>query len=94
MISSNSSLGPGDPSFNRFGPTDGRGLLLTEVDFKWLMAGQGWWINTKRLHSDAAYAAGLVGLALASPCAALRECAALLRAQREGHAADELAAGD
>jgi hypothetical protein len=54
---------------------------LTEVDFKWLMAGQGWWINTGRFHSDAAYAAALLRLALASGCAALRECATVLRAQ-------------
>ena len=37
--------------------TDERVLLLEEVDFKWLMAGQGWWIDTARLHNDPAYAA-------------------------------------
>lgn len=55
--------------------------LLTDVDFKWLMAGQGWWIDTTRLHCDAAYAAGLLTLALESPLPALRECAAELEAQ-------------
>lgn len=66
---------------SRFGSADARGRLLTEVDFKWLMAGQGWWINTGRFHSDAAYAAALLRLALASGCAALRECATVLSAQ-------------
>jgi hypothetical protein len=75
-----------DPVVGRFGVADARGLLLTEVDFKWLMAGQGWWINTGRFHSDAAYAARLLCLALSSGCAALRECATVLSAQRDGPA--------
>jgi hypothetical protein len=66
---------------SRFGSADARGRLLTEVDFKWLMAGQGWWINTGRFHADAAYAAALLRLALSSGCAALRECATVLSAQ-------------
>ena len=28
-------------------------MLLTEVDFKWLMAGQGWWIDLRRLNGTA-----------------------------------------
>ena len=63
---------------------DARISLLTDVDFKWLMAGQGWWIDTTRLHCDASYAAGLLRLALASPSFALRECAAALQAQIGG----------
>lgn len=70
------------------GPTatgaDARVSLLTDVDFKWLMAGQGWWIDTTRLHCDASYAAGLLRLALASPSFALRECAAALQTQIGG----------
>lgn len=62
------------------------GLLLAEVDFKWLMAGQGWWINLQRFHCDPSYAAGLLRSALASPCGALRDCAALLQAQLGGPA--------
>lgn len=55
--------------------------LLTEVDFKWLMAGQGQWIDATRFHCDSMYAAGLINLALASQTFALRECAALLLRQ-------------
>ena len=55
--------------------------LLTEVDFKWLMAGHGWWMDTTRFHRDSTYAAGLLGLAMASQSFALRECAATLQAQ-------------
>lgn len=54
--------------------------LLAEVDFKWLMAGHGEWIDLARLHDDASYAAALFSMALASPSFALRECAALLQA--------------
>lgn len=62
-------------------------LLLAEVDFKWLMAGLGWWIDTARFHSDPAYAAGLLRLAMASPSFALRDCAASLQAQMSRTAA-------
>jgi hypothetical protein len=63
--------------------TDDRLVLLEEVDFKWLMAGHGWWIDTSRLHNDPAYAAHLFDLVEAdtTPSAALKDCAALLRAQ-------------
>ena len=60
--------------------TDAR-VLLTEVAFKWLMAGQGWWIDTTRLHADPSYAARFVRLALTSQSPALRECAAVLQGQ-------------
>lgn len=61
-----------------------RHSLLTEVDFKWLMAGQGQWIDTVRFHDDAAYASGLIDAALSSPSFALRECAVLLKTQIAG----------
>lgn len=61
--------------------SDARALMLTEVDLKWLMAGQGWWINTERFHFEPSYAAGILHSALASPCDALRACAATLQAQ-------------
>ncbi len=57
-----------------------RDALLAEVDFKWLMAGQGWWVDTARFHADPDYAAQFLRSALASPCAELRECAACLQA--------------
>ncbi|MEY4884684.1 MAG: hypothetical protein RIS34_2538 [Pseudomonadota bacterium] len=56
-----------------------RAALLVEVDFKWLMAGQGWWVDTTRFHTDPVYAARFLGSALASQCAALRNCAACLK---------------
>jgi len=59
---------------------DERDVLLEEVDFKWLMAGQGWWIDTTRLHTDPGYARHLFDLVDAAPSAALKDCAALLRA--------------
>jgi len=61
--------------------TEERASLLVKVDFKWLMAGQGWWIDTARLHCDQCYVANLVQLAQASNSPALQSCAALLQAQ-------------
>lgn len=60
---------------------DAREYLLAEVDFKWLMAGEGRWIDTARLHIDPSYAVGLIRWALVSPSFALRESAALLQTQ-------------
>ncbi len=59
----------------QIGTIDSRSALLAEVDFKWLMAGQGWLVDTARLHTDPAYAARFLGSALASHCEALRQCA-------------------
>lgn len=61
--------------------TDARLVLLEEVDFKWLMAGQGWWIDTCRLHTDTGYANHLLHLVEQTPSAALRTCAAHLQAR-------------
>ena len=55
--------------------------LLAEVDFKWLMAGQGLRIDLPRFRSDSVYAAGLIALALDSDSFVLRACATLLQAQ-------------
>ena len=60
---------------------DGGLSMLAEVGFKWLMAGQGWWIDTGRFHQDPSYAAGFFVLAQASPSLVLRECAAMVEAQ-------------
>lgn len=68
------------------GADEGVSLLL-EVDFKWLMAGQGWWVDTLRFHDDPSYAARFLRLAMASSSSALRQCAALLQAQMGGPAA-------
>lgn len=60
---------------------DSRVSILAEVDFKWLMAGEGWWIDAPRFETDPSYAAGLIRLALESSSFALRESAAALQAQ-------------
>ena len=86
MMTTQVQTGPGFQAVGDAGSADAQVLLLTEVDFKWLMAGQGWWINLQRLHCDPSYAAGILHSALASPCAAVRECAALLQAQLGGAA--------
>lgn len=54
--------------------------LLVEVDFKWLMAGQGCWIDPDRIRSDPVYATLCLRDAINSPCDALRNCARLLQA--------------
>ena len=72
---------------------DERVSLLTEIDFKWLMAGQGWWVDTTRFHGDPSYAARFLRLALASQSVALRECAALLQAQLGGLAPGDTSSG-
>ena len=58
--------------------------LLVEVDFKWLMAGMGRWIDPVRLHTDPAYANDSVQCALQSGCEPLRRCALDLRAELTG----------
>lgn len=60
---------------------DARDSLLTEVEFKWLMAGHGWWIDMDRFHCDPAYAGDLLRMAMASESASLRDCAAALQAR-------------
>ncbi len=69
------------PSGAVFVGTNDRRTLLTEVDFKWLMAGEGHWIDTERLHRDSHYAAAMLRVAFASHSFALRECAELLQTQ-------------
>ena len=58
--------------------------LLAEVDFKWLMAGHGWRVDTTRFHDDAAYASQLLHSAMGSESAALRRCAAEFLARIAG----------
>ena len=50
-----------------------------EVEFTWLMARQGWWVDTARFAADAHYASELLQLATKSQSFALRECASLLQ---------------
>lgn len=58
--------------------TDERGLLLEEVNFKWLMSGHGWWVDMAQFHRDPAYATRYLRLASESESLPLRQCAALL----------------
>ena len=60
---------------------DPQSSLLLEVDFKWLMAGHGWWVDTTRFREDAAYAASCLASAKGVPSATLRQCAATLQAR-------------
>ena len=53
--------------------------LLIEVDFKWLMAGQGWWVDSDRMKNDPIYASACIQSALNSDCFPLRDCAQCLR---------------
>lgn len=57
---------------------DADAVLLLDVDFKWLMAGIGWWIDTTRIHQDPSYASKCLNSAMASESLALRNCAAKL----------------
>lgn len=50
--------------------------LLAAVDFKWLMAGHGWWVDNNRFHDDPVYASKLLHSALGSESPTLRRCAA------------------
>ena len=55
-----------------FNPQDD---MLIEVDFKWLMAGQGYWVDTTRLRTDSNYAHTCVEQALHSHCSELQRFA-------------------
>lgn len=55
--------------------------LLAEVDFKWLMAGQGHRVDPNRFYADQAYTMDQLQLALRSASTAVRECAAYLLEQ-------------
>lgn len=66
---------------NEIAEVDARELLLEEVNFKWLMAGIGWWVDMSLFRIDPAYAARYLKLAEASESIELRKCAAALEAQ-------------
>lgn len=60
-----------------------RSDMLTEVDFKWLMAGIGIWVDPVQLHLDPDYARASLQNALRSPCEPLRRCAVALKSELE-----------
>ena len=65
--------------------------LLRLVDFKWLMAGMGWWIDLSRLQRDSAYAGECVQHGLGSGCELLRQHSkALLACPPRRHSFEKL----
>lgn len=60
---------------------DKRVLMLEEVNFKWLMAGMGWWVDMSRFRSDPVYACHYLNLAKASDSMELKNCATQLQQQ-------------
>lgn len=60
---------------------DERVLMLEEVNFKWLMAGMGWWVDMPRFRSDPVYAGHYLNLAKRSESKELKKCAAQLQQQ-------------
>jgi hypothetical protein len=80
-ITTQDQIGHANPTGNTAPAADGRISLLAAVDFKWLMTGHGWWVDSARFHADPCYAVTMLDLAAASPSAALRECATRLLAQ-------------
>lgn len=51
----------------------GNDAFLNLVDFKWLMAGVGWWVNLSRLQSDKNYIDACLQRALRSDSELLRK---------------------
>ncbi|HEV8314216.1 MAG TPA: hypothetical protein VGQ23_14205 [Burkholderiaceae bacterium] len=47
-------------------------MFLALVDFKWLMAGLGWWVDLSRLRRDTAYAGECARRGLSSESSVLR----------------------
>jgi len=47
-------------------------VFLGLVDFKWLMAGLGWWVDLSRLRRDMAYAGECARRGLSSDSSVLR----------------------
>ncbi len=58
-----------------------RDELLAEVDLKWLLAGQGRWVDSEKMHSNAAYARQILQEAVASPVLPLHDCGVDLQKQ-------------
>ena len=52
---------------------EGSHRFINLVDFKWLMAGMGWWVDLSRLQSDKAYLDECMQRALTSDSELLRK---------------------
>lgn len=61
--------------------SDDRHVLLDEVNFKWLLAGLGLWIDMVRFRSEKSYANHFLTMAEVSDSPALRQSAAALRSR-------------
>ena len=53
---------------------EGDDTFVNLVDFKWLMAGVGWWVELSRLQRERAYIDECLRRALGSESELLREC--------------------
>jgi hypothetical protein len=80
-----SSAGSGicDHATNTTGP-EGTNFFLNLVDFKWLMAGVGWWVDLSRLQSDRAYIDECLQRALKTNSELLRQRSVELLGLRHG----------
>ena len=61
---------------------EGDDAFLNLVDFKWLMAGVGWWVSLSRLQSDSGYIDECLRRALESDSELLRKRSVELLALR------------
>lgn len=58
-----------------------RNGLIAEVDLKWLLAGQGRWVDTALLHTNNSYAKQVLQDAIDSPLTPLHDCGVSLQRQ-------------
>jgi len=63
---------------------EGSDRFLNLVDFKWLMAGMGWWVDLSRLQSDKAYIDECLQRALTSDSELLRKRSVEMLGLRHG----------
>jgi HEAT repeat protein len=66
---------------------EGDDAFLNLVDFKWLMAGVGWWVDLSRLQSDRGYIDECLQRALKSDSELLRKRSVKLLGLRHGSGA-------
>ena len=61
---------------------DGNDSFLKLVEFKWLMAGMGWWVDLTRLQHDGTYGDECLQRAMSSGSQTLQDHGAALLAAR------------
>jgi hypothetical protein len=62
-------------------PAGSREDMLLLVDFKWLMAGLGWWVDLNRWRRDAGYVRECLDRGCSSPSVPLQRCVQQLRSR-------------